>query len=230
MRENTESRRKNEKGNGIMEVVFILDRSGSMSGMEPDTIGGFNAMLQKQKDESDNVIWSTVLFDHEHEVIHNRVPVGKVQPLTEDDYYVRGSTALLDAIGRAIHHIAMCHKYGKAEDVPQKTLFVITTDGMENSSMEYSYRKVKQMIEREREQYGWEFMFLGANMDAVSVASRMGIDSSRSATYINDGEGIRKNFAAFGGAMAKLSRMEEFDEACLAEVREDYRRRRQGSK
>ena len=225
MRKNTETRKENIKGNGMMEVVFILDRSGSMSGMEADTIGCFNAMLYKQKDELDNVICSTVLFDHDHEVIHNRVPVDKVEPLTEDDYYVRGSTALLDAIGRAIHHIAMCHKYAKAGDVPQKTLFVITTDGMENSSVEYSYRKVKQMIEREKEQYGWEFMFLGANMDAVSVASRMGIDASRSATYINDGEGIRKNFAAFGGAMAKMSRMEEFDDACLMEVREDYRKR-----
>ena len=230
MKKNTESKRENACGNGMMEVVFILDRSGSMSGMEADTIGGFNSMLQKQKGESDNVIWSTVLFDHEHEVVHNRVPVGKVAPLTEDEYYVRGSTALLDAIGRAIHHIAMCHRYAKAGDVPQKTLFVITTDGMENSSTEYSYGKVKQMIEREKEQYGWEFMFLGANMDAVSVASRMGIDESRSATYINDGEGIRKNFAAFSGAMARMSRMEAYDENCLNEVRADYRRRSRGRK
>lgn len=225
MTKNTDKRNEKTAGNGVMEVVFILDRSGSMSGMEADTIGGFNAMLEKQREESDKVIWSTVLFDHDHEVIHDREPIELVEPLTDEDYYVRGSTALLDAIGRAIHHIAMCHKYAKAGEVPQKTLFIITTDGMENSSMEYSYRKVKQMIEREKEQYGWEFMFLGANMDAVSVASRMGIDASRSATYINDGEGIRKNFAAFGGAMAKLSRMEAFDEDCLREVREDYRRR-----
>ena len=223
MKKNTDKR--NENGNGMMEVVFILDRSGSMSGLEEDTIGGFNSMLQKQKDESDNVIWSTVLFDHETEVIHDRVPIEKVEPLTGREYFVRGSTALLDAIGRAIHHIAMCYKYGNPEDVPQKTLFVITTDGMENSSMEYSYREVKRMIEREKEQYGWEFMFLGANIDAVSVASRMGIDASRTATYINDSEGIRRNFAAFSGAMAKMSRMEEFDEKCLAPVREDFRRR-----
>ncbi len=222
---NNETRKEELKGNGMMEVVFILDRSGSMSGMEADTIGGFNAMLDKQKAESDNVIWSTVLFDHDHEVIHNRVPVDKVQPLTEDAYYVRGSTALLDAIGRAIHHIAMCHKYGKVCDVPQKTLFVITTDGMENSSVEYSYRKVKQMIEREKEEYGWEFMFLGANMDAVSVASRMGIDASRSATFVNDGEGIRKNYAAFSSAMVAMSKMEDFDEECLTEVRKDYAKR-----
>ena len=214
-----------ESGNGIMEVVFILDRSGSMSGMEADTIGGFNSMLEKQKNESDNVIWSTVLFDHEHEVIHNREPISKVEPLTEEEYYVRGSTALLDAIGRAIHHIARCHKYAKAGDVPEKTLFVITTDGMENSSLEYSYRKVRQMIEREKEQYGWEFLFLGANMDAVSVASRMGIRADRSATFINDSEGIRKNYEAFGCAMAKMSRMEEIDDACLDAVREDFHRR-----
>lgn len=228
MKKNTEIKNDNTKGNGMMEVVFILDRSGSMSGMEADTIGGFNAMLQKQQEESDNVIWSTVLFDHDHEVVHNRVPVEKVAPLTEEEYYVRGSTALLDAIGRAIHHIALCHKYAKEGDVPQKTLFVITTDGMENSSMEYSYREVKRMIEREKEQYGWEFLFLGANIDAVSVASRMGIHESRAATYINDSEGIRTNFAAFGGVMAKMSRMEEYDESDLREVREDFRKRGRG--
>ena len=153
-------------GNGIMEVVFILDRSGSMSGMEADTIGGFNSMLQKQKEESDKIVWSTVLFDHRHEVIHNRVPIQQVEPLTENQYYVRGTTALLDAVGRAIHHIAMCHKYAKPEDVPEKTLFIITTDGMENASRQYSYRKVKQMIELEQGTYGWEFLFLGANIDA----------------------------------------------------------------
>ena len=213
---------KNEKGNGMLEVVFILDRSGSMSGMEADTIGGFNSVLQKQKEESDNVIWSTVLFDHMHEVVHNRMPIQKIELMTDREYYVRGSTALLDAIGRAIHHIAMCHKYAKAEDVPEKTLFVITTDGMENSSYEYSYRKVKEMIEREKEQYGWEFLFLGANMDAVSVASRIGIREERAATFINDGVGIRKNYEAFGRVMKSMACMEDLDETCLAEVRADY--------
>lgn len=217
--------KKNEKGSGLMEVVFILDRSGSMSGLEADTIGGFNSTLNKQKQESDNVIWSTVLFDGEHEVIHNRVPIDQVQPLTEDDYYVRGSTALLDAIGRAVHHIGMCHKYLREEDVPEKTLFIITTDGMENSSREYSYRKVREMISFEQEQYGWEFMFLGANIDAVSVASRMGISESRTSCYINDSAGIGKNYASFSRVMAKMSRMEAFDEADLEEVREDYRKR-----
>ena len=217
--------KNNEKKNGMLEVVFILDRSGSMIGMEADTIGGFNSVLDKQKAESDNVIWSTVLFDHEHEVIHNRVPIGEVTPLTEDDYYVRGSTALLDAIGRTIHHIAMCHKYAKPSDVPERTLVVITTDGMENSSMEYSYRKVKSMIELEKEQYGWEFLFLGANMDAVSVASRIGISEKRSATFINDGMGIRKNYEALGGVMSSMARREEVSDLCLDEVREDCAKR-----
>ncbi len=233
MKKNTENKNATKKnstretagGNGVMEVVFILDRSGSMSGMEADTIGGFNSMLKKQKEESDNVIWSTVLFDHAHEVIHDREPIDKAKPLTGDDYYVRGTTALLDAIGRAIHHIAMCHRYAKAEDVPQKTLFVITTDGLENASTEYSYRKVKEMIEREKERYDWEFMFLGANMDAVKEASRIGIDASRTASYVCDSKGIEKNFVAFSGAMAKMAKMEEFDACCLDEVREDYNRR-----
>lgn len=214
--------KKNAKSNGMLEVVFVLDRSGSMSGMEQDTIGGFNSVLEKQKAESDNVIWSTVLFDHMHEVIHNRVPIKKVEPLTDKDYYVRGSTALLDAIGRAIHHIARCHKYAKDGEVPEKTLFIITTDGMENSSMEYSYRRVKEMIEHEKEKYGWEFLFLGANMDAVSVASRIGITRERAATYINDDIGIKKNYEAFGVAMASMARMEEMDDCALEAVRRDF--------
>jgi len=212
-------------GNGIMEVVFILDRSGSMSGMEADTIGGFNSMLQKQKEESDKIVWSTVLFDHRHEVIHNRVPIQQVEPLTENQYYVRGTTALLDAVGRAIHHIAMCHKYAKPEDVPEKTLFIITTDGMENASRQYSYRKVKQMIELEQGTYGWEFLFLGANIDAPQFAGRIGICEERSATYINDERGIRKNYETFTKAVSKMARMEAFEASDLEEIREDFRKR-----
>ncbi|MCR5035026.1 MAG: VWA domain-containing protein [Clostridia bacterium] len=217
--------KKNENKNGMMEVVFILDRSGSMSGMEADTIGGFNAMLQKQKDESDKIVWSTVLFDHDHEVIHNRVPIQKVEPLNDKQYYVRGTTALLDAVGRAIHHIAMCHKYAKPEDVPEKTLFIITTDGMENASRQYSYRKVKQMIELEQERYGWEFLFLGANIDAPQFAGRIGICAERSATYINDEEGIEKNYAAFSHTVAKMARMEAFEASDLDEIRADFKKR-----
>ena len=216
---------KDTSGNGMMEVVFILDRSGSMGGREEDTIGGFNAMLERQKKESDNIIWSTVLFDDQHDVIHNRVPVQKVKPLTGYDYYVRGCTALLDAVGRAIHHISMCHRYSKPEDVPQKTLFVITTDGYENASMEYSYEKVKKMIELEKELYGWEFMFLGANIDAIDVAGRIGIDRSRVSNYVNDSIGIQKNYEAFGGAMASMAKMRDFDESSLDEVRKDFKKR-----
>ena len=214
-----------EKKSGLMEVVFILDRSGSMSGLEGDTIGGFNSTLEKQKKESDNVVWSTVLFDDRHEVIHDRVPISKVEKLTEDEYWVRGCTALLDAVGRAIHHIGNVHKYARPEDVPEKTMFVITTDGMENASREYTYQAVKKMIERRKEKDGWEFIFLGANMDAVDVAGRIGIEASRAASFVNDGVGIKKNYAAVGSMMAKMSRMEEINGCELDEVRADHAKR-----
>ena len=208
-----------------VEVVFILDRSGSMSGLEDDTIGGFNSMLKEQQEDGGDVIWSTVLFDTRHDVIHNRIPIEKVKPLTEKEYYTRGCTALLDAVGRAIHHIGMCHRYAKAEDVPDRTLFVITTDGFENSSREYSYEKVKEMIELETEKYGWEFIFLGANMDAVSEAARIGIRASRSATYLNDGDGVKQNFATAGDVVRRMKCEEFIDDAILDDVREDFAKR-----
>ena len=209
---------KNEK----VEVVFIMDRSGSMGGLEADTIGGFNAMLAKQKEESDNIIWSTVLFDHISEVIHDRVPVEKVKELDSDTYYVRGSTALLDAVGGAIHHIGNVHKYAREEDRPSKTLFVITTDGMENSSVIFDYRRVKRMIERQQKKYGWEFIFLGANMDAVSVAGRIGIAPERSARFLNDGIGIAKNFSVVAESMTKMARGYTLADGELDEIRADY--------
>ena len=209
----------------LMEVVFILDRSGSMSGLEADTIGGFNATLAKQKKEDGNIIWSTVLFDDRHEVVHDRVPIAMIEKLTEDEYYVRGCTALLDAIGRAIHHIGNVHKYARPEDVPAKTLFVITTDGMENASREYTYAGVRHMIKRQSEKYGWEFMFLGANMDAVRVAGRMGIRAERSATYINDGMGISKNYEAVGFAMSAYRTTGSIRDDVLEEVRKDFKKR-----
>jgi len=208
-----------------VEVVFILDRSGSMSGLEDDTIGGFNSMLKEQQEDGGEVIWSTVLFDTRHDVIHNRIPIEKVEPLTEKDYYTRGCTALLDAVGRAIHHIGLCHRYAKAEDVPERTVFVITTDGFENSSREYSYEKVRKMIELETEKYGWEFIFLGANMDAVSEAARIGIRASRSATYLNDGEGICENFTTAGRVISSMKYEAVMDEGILDGVREDFAKR-----
>ena len=172
----------------LTELVFILDRSGSMSGLEKDTIGGFNSMIEKQKKEAGQALVSTVLFDHESEVIHDRVDIQKMEPITEKEYYVRGSTALLDAVGCAIHHIGNVHKYAREEDLPEKTLFVITTDGMENASRIYSYDKLKAMIEARKAQ-GWEFVFLGANIDAAKEAARFGIDADFAADYHADSKG-----------------------------------------
>jgi uncharacterized protein YegL len=205
-----------------VEVVFIMDRSGSMGGLEADTIGGFNAMLAKQKEESNDIIWSTVLFDHISEVIHDRLPVDEVRELDDDTYYVRGSTALLDAVGGAIHHIGNVHKYAREEDRPSKTLFVITTDGMENASVIFDYRRVKRMIERQQKKYGWEFIFLGANMDAVSVAGRMGIAPERSARFHNDRIGIARNFSVISESMVKMSKGYTLAGGELDAIREDY--------
>ncbi|MBR3296143.1 MAG: VWA domain-containing protein [Clostridia bacterium] len=175
-------------GNSITELVFILDRSGSMGGLESDTIGGFNSMIEKQKKEPGKVYVSTVLFDNRSEVLHDRIKLEDVPLMTEKDYYVRGSTALVDAIGGAIHHIANIHKYAREEDVPQKTMFIITTDGMENASRHYSSNQIKGMIERQKEA-GWEFLFIGANIDAVETAGRYGIRRDRVANYKADSRG-----------------------------------------
>jgi len=170
----------------LTELVFILDRSGSMAGLENDTIGGFNAMIEKQRNEPGEALVSTVLFDNSSDVIHDRVDIQKIEPMTRDTYYVRGCTALLDAVGGAIHHIGNVHKYAREEDRPEKTLFVITTDGMENASRKYSYDRLKTMIERQKGRYGWEFLFLGANIDAAREAARFGIDADRAANYHAD--------------------------------------------
>ena len=178
----------------LTELVFILDRSGSMAGLEKDTIGGFNAMLEKQRKEPGEAYVSMVLFDNETQVIHDRVPIREVSDLTEEEYYVRGCTALLDAVGGAIHHVGNVHKYAREEDRPDKTLFVITTDGMENASHRYTYEKVKAMIGRQREKYGWEFLFLGANIDAAREAARFGISPDRAADYHCDSMGTALNY------------------------------------
>ena len=165
--------------NDLTELVLILDRSGSMSGLEADTIGGFNSMIEKQKKEAGEALVSVVLFDDYSEVLYDRVPIQNVEPMTEEKYYVRGCTALLDAVGGAIHHIGNVHKYARPEDVPAKTIFIITTDGMENASRRYTYEHVRHMIERQKERYHWEFLFLGANINAVRVADRFGIRANR---------------------------------------------------
>ena len=181
---------------GLTEIVFILDRSGSMSGLEKDTIGGFNTTIEKQKQEEGEAIVSTVLFDNDMEVLHDRVSLEKVAPLTDKEYYARGCTALLDAIGGAIHHIGNVHKYAREEDRPEKTIFVITTDGYENASHKYTSDRVKQMIERQKQKYDWEFIFLGANIDAIETARNFGIDEERAANFVNDGEGIEVMYEA----------------------------------
>lgn len=186
---------------GLTEIVFILDRSGSMSGLESDTIGGFNSMLEKQKKEEGEAYLSAVLFDDYSEVLYDRVPIRKAEPLTENQYFVRGCTALLDAVGGAIHHIGNVHKYAREEDRPERTLFVITTDGQENASRRYDYRKVKKMLEHQRDKHGWEFIFLGANMDAVKEAAKFGVKANRAATYKYDCYGTRKNFDMVSEAM-----------------------------
>ena len=173
----------------LTEIVFILDRSGSMSGLEDDTIGGFNALIEKQKQEAGEAYVSTILFDNFSEVIHDRVRLDRVPRMTRKEYYVRGCTALLDAVGGAIHHIGNIHKYAREEDRPEKTLFVITTDGMENASRQYTYEKVRSMIEKQKAKYGWEFLFLGANIDAAREAARFGITADRAANYHADRQG-----------------------------------------
>lgn len=187
--------------NNITEIVFILDKSGSMAGFEADTIGGFNATIEKQKKEDGAAYVSTVLFDNKSEVIHDRVPISEVKPMTLDDYRVGGCTALLDAIGGAIHHIGNIHKYARPEDVPEHTVFIITTDGMENASVNYGSRKVKEMIERQREKYGWEFIFLAANIDAVETAENIGIRRERAANYRQDSAGIQATYEAMSEAL-----------------------------
>lgn len=184
----------------MLELVFILDRSGSMLGLEADTIGGFNAMLKKQQQESGDVLVSTVLFDNDSQVIHDRVAIEKVRPLSTEDYCVGGCTALLDAVGGAIWHIANVHKYARKEDVPNRTLFVITTDGMENASRNYSYEKINSMITRQKKK-GWEFIFLGANIDAKAEAKRFGIDEPMAADYICDETGTAVNYMALNEAI-----------------------------
>ena len=209
----------------LTEIVFILDRSGSMNGLEADTIGGFNSMIEKQKKENGEALISTVLFDNVSEVIHDRVPVQKVEPMTDKDYSVRGCTALLDAIGGAIHHIGNVHKYARNEDVPEHTLFVITTDGMENASRRYDSEKVKKMIERQKEKYGWEFLFLGANINAAKEAARFGIGADRSVNYKCDEAGTALNYEVISEAVCSVRAARPLSADWKRRIDEDVQKR-----
>ena len=202
----------------LTEIVFILDRSGSMAGLENDTIGGFNAMIEKQKRESGEALVSTVLFDNDCEVIHDRVNIQRIEPMTLNEYYVRGCTALLDAVGGAIHHIGNVHKYAREEDRPEKTLLVITTDGMENASRKYSYDRLKAMIERQKDKYGWEFLFLGANIDAAKEAARFGIGADHAANYHADSEGTNVIYETVSEAITQVR-------CCASPLSADWKQR-----
>ena len=207
---------------GLTEMVFILDRSGSMAGLEADTIGGYNSMLKKQKALEGEALVSTVLFDHESTVICDRMPLSEVPEMTEEEYFVRGCTALLDAVGGAIHHIGNVHKYARDEDRPEKTVFVITTDGMENASKTYTYGRVQEMIKRQTEKYGWEFLFLGANIDAKAEAGRLGIRERRAVKYQNDKKGTALNYKVVGEAIAELR--------CCSAISDDWAEEIEGGK
>ena len=209
----------------LTELVFILDRSGSMAGLEKDTIGGFNAMIEKQKREPGEAYVSTVLFDNRSEVIHDRRALDVIPRLTDREYYVRGCTALLDAVGGAIHHIGNVHKYAREEDRPEKTLFVITTDGMENASHRYSYEKVKAMITHQKEKYGWEFLFLGANIDAAREAARFGIDADRAANYHADSQGTEVIYEAVCDTVCDFRASRPMAASWKKKIDEDFNKR-----
>ena len=211
---------------GLTELVFILDESGSMSGMEADTIGGFNSMIEKQRREAGEALVSTVLFDSEIDVIHDRVRLADVPPLTEADYFVRGCTALLDAVGGAVHHIRTVHRYIREEDRPEKTIFVITTDGMENASHRYTSDEVKAMVKRQKEKYGWEFLFLGANIDAVETAARFGISEDRAVDFISDRQGQALNYAGVSEAVRTVRACRPLTRDWKQNIEADYKARK----
>jgi uncharacterized protein YegL len=210
---------------GLTELVFILDRSGSMSGLESDTIGGYNAMLEKQKKESGEVIMTTVLFDDRYELLHDRINLRGIVPITDKEYYVRGTTALLDAVGRTINKIGNAQKHTTEEERAEQVMFVITTDGMENASREFSYSKVRRMIEHQKSQYGWEFIFLGANIDAIAVAERFGIDADRATNYNADSEGTMLNYEVISETVSCLRASRPISENWKDRIDEDFKKR-----
>ena len=210
--------------NELTEMVFILDRSGSMAGLESDTIGGFNSLIEKQKKEEGKACVTTVLFDNRQNTVHDRIDLTEVTPMTDKEYYVGGSTALLDAVGDTVTHIEKVHKYIRPEDVPAHTMVVITTDGMENSSRRWRASDVKKLVEKKKGD-GWEFLFLGANIDAVSEAARFGIDEDKAVRYCNDSIGVQKNYATVGMAMSRMRKGARLDASWKEEIEEDYKNR-----
>ena len=211
--------------NNITELVFLIDRSGSMSGLEKDTVGGFNSMIEKQKKQDGKCFVSTVLFDHETEVLHDRLPLDRIGKMTENEYFTRGSTALLDALGGAIRHIGNIHKYARNEDVPEHTMFIITTDGMENSSHQYTAERIKAMIERQKSEYGWEFLFIGANIDAVTTAAKYGISEDRAVNYNADAAGTQIVYEAIEATVGAVRSGKKLSSRWSKSINEDYEKR-----
>ena len=210
---------------GLTELVFILDRSGSMAGLESDTIGGFNSLIEKQRKEPGEAYVSVVLFDSVSEVLYDRVPLSKVEPMTDKQYFVRGCTALVDAMGGAIRHIGNVHKYAREEDVPEHTIFTITTDGMENASRHYTADEVRRLVENQKKKYGWEFIFLGANIDAVETARHYGIGADRAVDYVSDSIGTQLNYEAISGALSSVRACAQMADGWADGIRADYARR-----
>lgn len=209
----------------LTELVFILDKSGSMSGLEKDTIGGYNSMLEQQRKVDGECVITTVLFDNCYELLHDRIDIRAVSPISEREYFVGGSTALLDAIGKTIHKIGTAQKNTAEDYRAEKVMFVIITDGEENSSRQYSSTQVKKMIQRQKERYGWEFIFLGANIDAVETAGRFGIDADRAVDYVPDSEGTELNFRMMSETVATFRECGAVPTACLDEIRKDMKKR-----
>ncbi len=210
----------------LTEMVFILDKSGSMQGLERDVIGGFNSMIERQKKQDGEALVSTVLFSDNSKVIHDRVDIRRIEPLTDRQYYVEGCTALIDAIGGAIHHIGSIHKYAREEDVPEHTIFVITTDGMENASHRYGSDEVKRMVKRQKEKYGWEFLFLGANIDAVETAAHFGIMEDRAVTFHNDARGQQLNYEVVSKTVSAFRACAPVCRGWKEEIEEDFKSRK----
>lgn len=212
---------------GLTELVFILDRSGSMSGLESDTIGGYNSLLDKQKKEDGEAVATTVLFDDRYELLHDRVDLKEIQPISHKEYFVRGTTALLDAVGKTINMIAYVHKHIREEDRPENVMFVITTDGMENASCEYTYKNIKDMISRQKKEYNWEFIFLGANIDAEATAESIGINREMAASFVSDSKGTALNYDVIGEAVSCMRENRSVSRDWKKRIDEDMEKRKE---